>query len=32
MDRDMRRIRHQPALGVEDRAGKIQTLLDVYAE
>ena len=31
MHRHMRRVRHQAALGVEDRAGKIQPLLDVHA-
>ena len=28
--RHMRRIRHQPAIGIEDRAGEIQPLLDVH--
>ena len=32
MDRDVRGVGHQPALGVEDGARKIQPLLDVDAE
>jgi hypothetical protein len=31
MHRHVRRVRHQAAVGVEDGAGKIQPLLDVYA-